>query len=79
MGYTSGMDTMRSHMTPAERAEEIRLRALYRRLAIKGGRGFDRLPVSSLTALIGPDCAYHLYHKVMPGKAGKPSKDGGRE
>ena len=46
------------------KAEEVRLRALYRRLAMRGGRGFDRLPVSALKGLVGPDCAYHLYGGV---------------
>lgn len=40
------------------KAEEIRVRARYRRLAILGK---VRLPVSSLMALVGPDCAYRLY------------------
>lgn len=48
----------------SQKAEAIRLRALYRRLAIKGARGFDRLPVDALIALVGPDCAYHLYRGV---------------
>ncbi len=51
-------------MDRKEMAEEIRLRALYRRLALRGGRSFKRLPVSALKGLVGPDCAYHLYGSV---------------
>jgi hypothetical protein len=50
------------------RAEAMRLRALYRDYALKGKAG---LPREVLKALIGPDCAYHLY-RVSPGKKRKP-------
>ena len=40
------------------RAEGMRLRALYRDYVLKGK---VRLPVAVMKALIGPDCAYHLY------------------
>ncbi len=39
-------------------AEEMRLRALYRDYVLKGK---FRLPAEAVKALIGPDCAYHLY------------------
>ncbi len=41
------------------RAEEARLKALYRDLILKGNR--LTLPVEAAKALVGPDCAYHLY------------------
>jgi hypothetical protein len=40
------------------RAEGMRLRALYRDHVLKGN---VRLPEAVVKALIGPDCAYHLY------------------
>jgi hypothetical protein len=43
------------------KAEELRLRALYRDYILKGN---VRLPVDALKALIGPDCAYHLYRLI---------------
>jgi hypothetical protein len=44
------------------RAEGMRLRALYRDHVLKGK---VRLPIAVMKALIGPDCAYHLY-RVSP-------------
>ena len=46
------------------RAEGMRLRALYRDYVLKGK---VRLPAEALRALIGPDCAYHLY-RLSPRK-----------
>ncbi len=43
------------------RAEEIRLRYLYRSM-IQSGK--IRLPLRSAVGLIGPDCAFHLYSTV---------------
>ncbi len=40
------------------KAEEIRLRYLYRTLILKGE---IRLPFEAAKRLIGPDCAFHLY------------------
>lgn len=40
------------------KAEEMRLRALYREYALKG---LTRLSLEALKPLVGPDCAYHLY------------------
>ncbi|HUO77414.1 MAG TPA: hypothetical protein VMU21_07530 [Thermodesulfovibrionales bacterium] len=40
------------------KAEEVRLRALYRNIVL---RGDVRLPIKAMKALIGPDCAFHLY------------------
>lgn len=57
-----------------QKAEEIRLRALYRRLAMRGGRSFSRLPLSALKGLVGPDCAYHLYGSV-PSLSGDKHED----
>jgi hypothetical protein len=39
-------------------AEEVRLRALYRDMVLKGN---VRLPIKAMKALIGPDCAFPLY------------------
>lgn len=41
-----------------DRAEEIRLRYLYRRAIL---RGQVRVPLESAKKLVGPDCAFHLY------------------
>jgi hypothetical protein len=43
------------------RAEEMRLRYLYRKLAIQGEL---QAPRETLKKLVGPDCAYHLYGRV---------------
>lgn len=51
------------------RAEEVRLRHLYRSLVL---RGRLRLPREAAAALVGPDCAYHLYRSV-PAAGGRPS------
>lgn len=40
------------------RAEEIRLRALYRRFAMSA---LKPASTEALRGLVGPDCAYHLY------------------
>jgi hypothetical protein len=44
-----------------EKAEQIRLKYLYRSLAIR-----DKLNISYQVAvkLVGPDCAYHLYPTI---------------
>ncbi|WP_461395799.1 hypothetical protein [Deferrisoma sp.] len=42
-------------------AEETRLRYLYRALVV---RGKLRLPPEAARALVGPDCAYHLYRHL---------------
>ena len=41
-----------------EKAEEIRIRYLYRDLVL---RKQVRLPLEAAVKIIGPDCAYHLY------------------
>ncbi|MGD0887070.1 MAG: hypothetical protein ABSA46_19685 [Thermodesulfovibrionales bacterium] len=41
-----------------EKAEEIRLRYLYRELVL---RRKIWLPLEAAVKLVGPDCAYHLY------------------
>jgi hypothetical protein len=40
------------------KAQEMRLRALYRKFAMRGGRSFS---IDAVRGLVGPDCAYHLY------------------
>ncbi len=45
-------------------AEEIRLRYLYRAMIL---RGKIKLSLESAKALVGPDCAFHLY-SVMGGR-----------
>jgi len=47
----------------SSRAEEIRLRYLYRDLVL---RGRLRLPLEAAKKLVGPDCAYHLYSRRTP-------------
>lgn len=43
----------------SDKAEQMRLRAHYKRLALDGKlRG---LSVEALKSMVGPDCAYHLY------------------
>jgi hypothetical protein len=49
------------------RAEGMRLRALYRDYVLKGN---VRLPAEAMKALVGPDCAYHLY-RLSPRKEQK--------
>ena len=41
-----------------EKAEEIRVRYLYRNLILKEK---IKLPYKAAVKLVGPDCAYHLY------------------
>jgi hypothetical protein len=44
------------------KAEEMRLRALYRGMALRGEALPSRtMGFAALRRLIGPDCAYHLY------------------
>jgi hypothetical protein len=46
----------------SHKAEEMRLRALYRKRAMKGElRG---VPLKALRSFTGPDCAYHLYSNL---------------
>lgn len=52
------------------RAEEARLRHLYRNLIL---RGCLRLPREAALPLVGPDCAYHLYGIESAGEA-RPSE-----
>jgi hypothetical protein len=46
-------------------SEEIRLRYLYRNLIL---RGKVRVSIESARKLIGPDCAFHLYGRMYPGR-----------
>lgn len=48
-----------------KKAEEIRIRYLYRDLLL---RKKIRLPLEGAMKIIGPDCAYHLYSVSEPEK-----------
>ncbi len=57
------------------RAEEVRLRYLYRRLVVTGAL---QLPPDAAAALVGPDCAYQLYRRwSLPVKPGPPGSSPG--
>ncbi len=58
------------------RAEAVRIRYLYRTLILKGRL---RLPPEAARALVGPDCAYHLYRVHPPGPGGSSRPGGPRE
>jgi hypothetical protein len=52
--------------------EAQRIRSRYRRLVLLGAA---KLPLDAALKLVGPDCAYHLYHRhAAPG----PTPRGGR-
>jgi len=52
------------------KAEAMRLRALYREAALRGGlRISGEGALRSMRGLVGPDCAYHLYRGV-PARSG---------
>ena len=55
-----------------EKAEQIRLKYLYRSLAIR-----DKLNISYQVAvkLVGPDCAYHLYPTIKIRKEGNKEEN----
>ncbi len=47
------------------RAELMRLRALYRDVALRGAvRIRSASTLRSMRKLVGPDCAYHLYGRL---------------
>jgi hypothetical protein len=48
-----------------EKAEEIRIRYLYRDIVL---RKKVRLSFEAARSLVGPDCAYHLYSVLDAGK-----------
>ena len=50
------------------KADEIRIRYLYRHLIL---RGMIRVSFESARRLVGPDCAYHLYSVMGPKKRKK--------
>jgi hypothetical protein len=54
----------------SKRAEDIRLRSLYRDFAMRGEHG---LGPDAVKGLVGPDCTYHLYRNVLdkPGRSRK--------
>lgn len=43
------------------KADEIRLRYLYRRYVIEGGKKGKKIPAEAGRRLVGPDTAFHLY------------------
>ncbi len=51
-------------------AEAQRIRSKYRRLLLLGKL---RLSVQEAQALVGPDCAYHLYF-MEPGEGARPRR-----
>jgi hypothetical protein len=50
-----------------EALEAQRIRSRYRRLVLLGAA---RLPLEAALRLVGPDCAYHLYHRHASPPAG---------
>jgi hypothetical protein len=54
-------------MTDPTDPEELRRRYRYRTLIL---RGKLRLSLGAARALVGPDCAYHLYRGIGVGGAG---------
>jgi len=56
------------------KAEEIRIRYLYRNLIL---RGKIRLSLEAARKLVGPDCAYHLY-SVMDVKKNRQKRGRGQ-
>lgn len=57
----------------SDKAEQMRLRALYKRLALEGR--LKGLSIEALRSIVGPDCAYHLYWAA--GDAVKPACEDG--
>jgi hypothetical protein len=53
------------------KAEEIRIRYLYRDLVL---RQRIRLPFEGAVKIVGPDCAYHLYSVQEPKKKRHPGR-----
>jgi hypothetical protein len=43
-------------------ADAARILARYKRAILLGGA---RLPIDVARRLVGPDCAYHLYHRTL--------------
>jgi hypothetical protein len=50
------------------KAEQIRLRYLYRKIVLSGD---VKLSHAAARRLVGPDCAYQLYGKVQRKKSNK--------
>lgn len=57
----------------SRRAEEVRLRALYRRAAMRGE--LKGLTLGAIRSLVGPDCAYHLYGSLESSPQSKELKN----
>ena len=55
-------------MTRREYAETRRILDSYRRLVLMGA---VRLPRAAARALVGPDCAYHLYFRTREDQPGR--------
>ncbi|KJR40199.1 hypothetical protein MCHI_003903 [Candidatus Magnetoovum chiemensis] len=51
-----------------EKAQDMRLKYLYRRLIISGK---VKIPYKAAARLVGPDCAYHLYSTIGVSKKDK--------
>ena len=49
----------------SSRSEDIRIRYKYRKLILTGK---VRVSLKSAMALVGPDCAFHLYGLQLPGR-----------
>lgn len=45
----------------SDRSEEIRLRYLYRKMILEGKA---KVSFEAARALVGPDCAFHLYGRM---------------
>ncbi len=67
-----GLGVSHERLTREEAAEELRKKDRYRQLILSGR---IVLPYRSAAKLLGPDCLYHLYSALDPGKS---PKDGGR-
>ena len=53
------------------KAEQIRLRYLYRTKLL---RGEIKVPLGTAKKLVGPDCVYHLYSTFETGKGKRKPK-----
>ncbi len=62
-------------LTREEVAEELRKKDRYRQLILSGSLV---LPYRSASRLLGPDCLYHLYSTLDPGKSPKAGGSGAK-
>jgi hypothetical protein len=56
------------------RSEEIRIRYKYRKMILEGKA---RISLDSARALVGPDCAYHLYGLLQHSRRRPPAAAAG--